>query len=151
MITNGQADISRFLKRCVSIDLEVDPKSARIFAFAATTNDDSRPALVEKGSSASALSHLDTYCKSFDSAIGHNILHHDLPHLAAAAPRFAALAEAPIDTLWLNPLAFPRNPYHHLVKHYHDGRLQSGHVNDPEKDARLVFDVLQTRSRRSPS
>ncbi|TCS59610.1 ATP-dependent DNA helicase RecQ [Primorskyibacter sedentarius] len=54
----------------------------------------------------------------------------------------AKLAEAPIDTLWLNPLAFPRNPYHHLVKHYHDGRLLSGHVNDPEADARLVFDVL---------
>ncbi len=145
MITNCQADISRFLERCVSIDLEVDPKSARIFAFAATTNDESRPALVEKSSSASALSHLDTYCKGFKSVIGHNILHHDLPHLAAAAPRFAALAEAPIDTLWLNPLAFPRNPYHHLVKHYHDGRLQSGHVNDPEKDARLVFDVLQNQ------
>ncbi|WP_170376892.1 RecQ family ATP-dependent DNA helicase [Ruegeria atlantica] len=145
MITNGHVDISRFLERCVSIDLEVDPKSARIFAFAATTNDDSRPALVEKSSSASTLSHLDTYCKGFDSVIGHNILHHDLPHLAAAAPRFAALAEAPIDTLWLNPLAFPRNPYHHLVKHYHDGRLQSGHVNDPEKDARLAFDVLQNQ------
>ena len=39
-------------------------------------------------------------------------------------PRLAKLAEAPIDTLWLNPLAFPRNPYHHLVKHYHDGRLR---------------------------
>ena len=49
---------------------------------------------------------------------------------------------APIDTLWLNPLAFPRNPYHHLVKHYHDGRLATGHVNDPELDARLVFVVL---------
>lgn len=49
---------------------------------------------------------------------------------------------SPIDTLWLNPLAFPRNPYHHLVKHYHDGRLATGHVNDPERDARLVFEVL---------
>lgn len=33
---------------------------------------------------------------------------------------------APIDTLWLNPLAFPRNPYHHLVKHYQDGRDSEG-------------------------
>ncbi|MCR8725931.1 RecQ family ATP-dependent DNA helicase [Frigidibacter sp. SLM-1] len=91
----------------------------------------------------SALSRLDTFCRNFDHVIGHNILRHDLPHLAAASPRLAALAEAPIDTLWLNPLAFPRNPYHHLVKHYHDGRLQSGHVNDPEQDARLVFEVLE--------
>ncbi len=77
--------------------------------------------------------------------IGHNILRHDLPHLAALRPRLAQLAKAPVDTLWLNPLAFPRNPYHHLVKHYHDGRLLSGHVNDPEADARLVFDVLENQ------
>nr|WP_243645085.1 RecQ family ATP-dependent DNA helicase [Rhodovulum euryhalinum] len=77
-----------------------------------------------------------------DHLLGHNILRFDLPHLAAARPRLAALGPAAIDTLWLNPLAFPRNPYHHLVKHYHDGRLQAGHVNDPELDARLVFEVL---------
>ncbi len=77
--------------------------------------------------------------------IGHNILRHDLPHLLAIRPRLARIAEAPIDTLWLNPLAFPRNPYHRLVKHYHDGRLLSGHVNDPEADARLVFDVLRNQ------
>ena len=52
------------------------------------------------------------------------------------------LAKPPIDTLWLNPLAFPRNPYHRLVKHYQDGRLKAGHVNDPELDARLVLEVL---------
>ncbi|SFO41732.1 ATP-dependent DNA helicase RecQ [Roseovarius lutimaris] len=63
----------------------------------------------------------------------------------AVSPRFARLADGAIDTLWLNPLAFPRNPYHHLVKHYHDGRLQSGHVNDPEFDARLVFKVLRNQ------
>ena len=56
--------------------------------------------------------------------------------------RLAGLGAAPIDTLWLNPLAFPRNPYHHLVKHYQDGRLQVGHVNDPEQDARLALQVL---------
>ena len=39
--------------------------------------------------------------------IGHNILRHDLPHLAALRPRLAQLAKAPVDTLWLNPLAFP--------------------------------------------
>ncbi|PIB26676.1 helicase [Amylibacter kogurei] len=77
--------------------------------------------------------------------IGHNILRHDIEHLLAARPRLAAKMVAPIDTLWLNPLAFPRNPYHHLVKHYHDGRLQSGHVNDPELDARLVFQILENQ------
>ena len=61
------------------------------------------------------------------------------------SPKFTRLAEAPIDTLWLNPLAFPRNPYHYLVKHYQDGRLQTGHVNVPEFDARLVFEVLENQ------
>ncbi len=92
-----------------------------------------------------ALDRLETASADVDHLIGHNILRHDLPHLAAARPRLAKLTRSPIDTLWLNPLAFPRNPYHHLVKHYHDGRLQAGHVNDPELDARLVFQVLDNQ------
>ena len=44
--------------------------------------------------------------------------------------------------LRLSPLAFPRNPYHHLVKHYHDGGLKRGQVNDPELNARLALEVF---------
>lgn len=141
---NTAVDIrqSDILDRCVSIDLEVDPEKAKIFAFAAVARDSTKPSLVVNGNVDAGLPRLDDFCRGFDHVIGHNILRHDLPHLAAASLRFAKLAEAPIDTLWLNPLAFPRNPYHHLVKHYQDGRLQTGHVNDPEFDARLVFDVL---------
>ncbi len=50
-----------------------------------------------------------------------------------------------MDTLWLNPLAFPRNPYHHLVKHYQDGQLKRGRINDPELDARLVLEVFSNQ------
>src|SRR6478735_8648993 len=78
-----------FLQRCISVDLEVDPATATIFAFAAV-HDDARP-----------------------------------PILAKKRDLMAAL--------------------HHLVKHYHDGRLQAGHVNDPEMDARLVFQVLRNQ------
>ena len=141
---NSAADVrlSDILDRCVSIDLEVDPEKARIFAFAAVARDIEKSSVVGKGNAVDRLARLDDFCQGFDHVVGHNILRHDLPHLAAVSPRFAKLAEAPIDTLWLNPLAFPRNPYHHLVKHYQDGRLQTGHVNDPEFDARLVFEVL---------
>ena len=141
---NAAADIRQpdILARCVSIDLEVDPEKAKIFAFAAVVNDTEKPSLIAKGNIETSLQELNDYCRGFDHVIGHNILHHDLLYLAAASPRFVRLAEAPIDTLWLNPLAFPRNPYHHLVKHYQDGRLQTGHINDPEFDARLVFEVL---------
>ncbi|UWQ60525.1 RecQ family ATP-dependent DNA helicase [Leisingera caerulea] len=96
----------------------------------------------QNGNIEDALDRLEAHLGETQHLIGHNILRHDLPHLAALRPRLGRLAQEPIDTLWLNPLAFPRNPYHHLVKHYHDGRLMSGHVNDPEADARLVFVVL---------
>ena len=131
------------LASCVAIDLEVDPRAARTFAFAAVKGD---AAVVHRSGPRAALEsgldRLETLCLGATHLIGHNILRHDLPHLIANRPRLAKLATAPIDTLWLNPLAFPRNPYHHLVKHYHDGRLEAGHVNDPEQDARLVFEVL---------
>ncbi len=130
------------LERCASVDLEVDPKTARVFAMAAVPFGDQPPILSQNGATEDSLDRLESALSSYDHLIGHNILNFDLPHLAANRAQLAALAAAPIDTLWLNPLAFPRNPYHHLVKHYHDGRLQSGHISDPEKDARLVFDVL---------
>ena len=133
-------DPAPFLAACVSIDLEVDPKFARLFAFAAVRGE---AALVHKGGPLeAALDRLNALCDGAAHLVGHNILRHDLPHLVANRARLAGLGTAPIDTLWLNPLAFPRNPYHHLVKHYHDGRLQVGHVNDPEQDARLALQVL---------
>ncbi|WP_444668592.1 RecQ family ATP-dependent DNA helicase [Cereibacter changlensis] len=101
--------------------------------------------LHQRGDLDAGLDRLEAFCDDALHLVGHNILRHDLPHLAANRPRLAALGQAAIDTLWLNPLAFPRNPYHHLVKHYHDGRLQAGHVNDPERDARLAFEVLQNQ------
>ena len=133
------------LQRCVSVDLEVDPATATVFAFAAV-RDDARPAIVAKKRDLEAgLDRLEVALAGVSHLLGHNIIRHDLPHLVALRPRLAEVFGSPIDTLWLNPLAFPRNPYHHLVKHYHDGRLQAGHINDPELDARLVFDVLRNQ------
>ncbi|WP_183077429.1 RecQ family ATP-dependent DNA helicase [Paenirhodobacter hankyongi] len=104
------------------------------------------PAVVApKGEIGRGLETLEAALGKSQHILGHNILRHDIAHLLAARPRLIEKMAAPIDTLWLNPLAFPRNPYHHLVKHYHDGRLQAGHVNDPELDARLVFEVLENQ------
>lgn len=133
---------SALLKRCLSIDLEVNPKTARVFAFAAVPFDGS-PSIISKGGQLeTGLDRLEQILDGIEHPIGHNFLQHDMAHLVALRPRLARIMQAPIDTLWLNPLAFPRNPYHHLVKHYHDGRLQAGHLNDPELDAKLVFQVL---------
>ncbi|PRX09512.1 UNVERIFIED_ORG: ATP-dependent DNA helicase RecQ [Martelella mediterranea] len=131
-----------FLQRCLSIDLEVNPKTAEIFAFAAVHIDKTPPLLSRKGELENDLDRLEAALDGVEFPVGHNFLRHDMEHLCASRPKLRNVLKAPIDTLWLNPLAFPRNPYHHLVKHYHDGRLQAGHINDPELDARLVFDVL---------
>ena len=135
----------RFLRQCLSIDLEVDPRTARIFAFAAVRHGEAATIRAEERQLESGLDRLEAALDGLAHPIGHNFLRHDLAHLVAARPRLARLMQGPIDTLWLNPLAFPRNPYHHLVKHYRDGRLQAGHVNDPELDAKLVFQVLENQ------
>ena len=113
-----------------------------MFAVAAVRNDDQTALKVVGRLTEQVLDALEVQLGHADYPIGHNILNHDLEHLVAQRPGIERAMRSPIDTLWLNPLAFPRNPYHHLVKHYHDGRLATGHVNDPERDARLVFEVL---------
>ena len=127
---------------CISLDLEVNRKDARIHAFGAVRRDTGRR-LVHSGSGLStALARLDDLAAGASFVLGHNLIAFDLPHLAAAKPDLRLLKLPAVDTLRLSPLAFPRNPYHHLVKHYQDGRLKRGQVNDPELDARLALQVF---------
>ena len=74
--------------------------------------------------------------------LGHNLIAFDLPQLRAAQPNLRLLGKPVIDTLRLNPLAFPKNPYHHLVKHYQDGQLLADRKNDPLLDAELALQVF---------
>ena len=138
-------DRAPLLERCLSVDLEVDPKRAEIFDLAAVRYGTGPAVVASKGRLPQSLDKLEAALTTASHIIGHNILRHDIEHLLAKRPRLRDKMLAPIDTLWLNPLAFPRNPYHHLVKHYQDGRLQAGHVNNPELDARLVFQVLENQ------
>lgn len=141
------------LQLCVSIDLEVDPGAAKIFASSAVRHGNSRkvsfrsphPNADTTIALGDALDELEAFVAPNDFLIGHNILRFDLPQLIAVRPTLSLLTDRVIDTLWLNPLAFPKNPYHRLVKHYQDGRLLAGQLNDPEQDARLVFEVLQNQ------
>ena len=133
----------RELSRCVSIDLEVSKDSGRIHAFAGVRGDGGNV----KYPSASAgfhraLADLDNLADGADFALGHNFINFDLVHLRAANPNLRLLTLPVIDTLWLNPLAFPRNPYHSLVKHYQDGQLLTGRKNDPKQDARIALEVF---------
>jgi ATP-dependent DNA helicase RecQ len=129
--------------RCLSIDLEVGMEDRRIHAFAAVHGETGRVLSFEKGNLATALDNLDAMANTASFLLGHNLIAFDLPHLAAAKPDLRLLRMPAVDTLRLNPLAFPRNPYHHLVKHYQDGQLQRGRLNDPELDARLALDLFR--------
>ena len=140
----GFTESSPHLSRCLSLDLEVGLKDRRIRAFAGVRPDTGQTLVfpTARDGLATALAKLDDLAKGADFLLGHNLIAFDLPHLKAANPGLRLLRLPAVDTLRLNPLAFPRNPYHHLVKHYQDGGLRRGRINDPELDARLALDVF---------
>lgn len=111
------------LSRCLSLDLEVGLRDRRIHAFAGVRSDTGK-SLVFPGDGRSleqAWAGLDDLAEGADFLLGHNLIDFDLPHLRAASPGLRLLRLPAVDTLRLNPLAFPRNPYHYLVKHRHSG------------------------------
>ena len=128
--------------RALSLDLEVGKEDGRIHAFGAVRADTGERLLHSGAGLTAALKKLDELGEGADFVLGHNLIEHDLPHLAAANPGLRLLKLPPLDTLRLSPLAFPRNPYHSLVKHYQDGGLRRGRINDPELDSRLALDLF---------
>ena len=113
---------------------------ANIRAFGAVRGDTGEG--YSGGGTVSDLARLDELAEGVDFVLGHNLIAFDFPHLAAACPGLGLLKLPAVDTLRLSPLAFPRNPYHHLVKHYQDGGLKRGRVNDPELDSRITLEVF---------
>ena len=83
---------------------------------------------------------LDDFAAHAQFIVGHNLLDHDLPHLARKVPGLALLRKPALDTLVLSPVAFPRRPYHALVKEH---RLVKDAANDPVADAKLCARLLQ--------
>ncbi|MDQ1813662.1 RecQ family ATP-dependent DNA helicase [Massilia sp. CCM 9210] len=128
--------------RCLSVDLEVGLKDGRIHQFAAVRGDTGAAFVFTEGNFHAALAQLDDFADPVAFLLGHNLIKFDAIHLAAAAPHLRLLKLPMVDTLRLNPLAFPRHPYHHLVKHYKEGQLRRGSLNDPEHDARLTLQLF---------
>ncbi len=133
---------------CISIDLEL--KGERISELAAV-DQQTGESLTFPGAGRrrfdlpAALLRLDRFARRGDCLVGHNLIDFDLPHLAAAAPDLGLLSMPVLDTLRLNPLAFPANPYHRLVKHYQDGGLLRGQINNPELDSWLALEALESQ------
>ena len=116
-------DTGSFAPRCLSLDLEVGVRDRRIRAFAALRPDTGGRLVFRGGNLKKALSELDAFADGAAFLLGHNLIAFDLEQLKAAKPDLRLLRAPAVDTLRLNPLAFPRHPYHRLVKHYQDGRL----------------------------
>ena len=133
---------------CLSLDLEVGKQDGRIHAFAAIRSDTSERLVFKDGDLGAALAGLDDLAQGAAFLLGHNLILFDLKHLSAARPDLRLLRLPAVDTLWLNPLAYPRNPYHHLVKHYQNGQLMRERRNDPELDARIALNALRNQWRK---
>ena len=137
-------DNAPLLSRCLSLDLEVGVEDDRIRALAGVRPDTGQSVIypAAREGLAAALARLDDLSEGAEFLLGHNLIDFDLPRLQTANPGLRLLQLPAVDTLMLNPLAFPRNPYHHLVKHYQDGQLKRGRINDPNLDARLALQVF---------
>ena len=146
-MTSASNDTGSFSPRCLSLDLEVGVRDRRIRAVAALRPDTGGRLAIRDGDVAGALKKLDALADGAAFLLGHNLIAFDLPHLAAVNPDLRLLSMPAVDTLRLNPLAFPRNPYHHLVKHYQNGQLKRGRLNDPELDARLTLELFGDQRR----
>ncbi len=143
-----QARDDAFVAGCVALDLEVGLRDGRIHHLAAVRGDDGR-AFIHRGGAglAAALERLDAFCAGARRLAGHNLQAFDAPQLQALEPGLRLLGLPRVDTLQLNPLAFPRHPYHRLVKHYQDGALVRSTRNDPELDSRLCLQLLGEQRR----
>ena len=127
---------------CLSFDLEAEKGRDRINAFAAIRSDTQECICFREGNLQTALEKLDNFAQGTSFLLGHNLIDFDLPYLKALTPGLRLLKLPLIDTLWLSPLAFPKNPYHRLVKHYKDAGLERAQTNDPELDARITLELF---------
>ncbi len=136
---------NRYRPRCISIDLEVGKNDGRIHAIGAIRADSDRRYLHSGRVTKREYAALDRLADGAEFVLGHNIIEFDLPHLESAKPDLRLLQLPVIDTLRLNPLAFPRNPYHGLIKHHKDAGLRRVQRNNPELDAGLSLEVFRSQ------
>lgn len=117
-------------------DLEVNPSSKQILDIGAISSDG---LLLHRND----LNELVYFLSKADFVCGHNIINHDLIYIAKHLGANSWGEERAIDTLFLSPLLFPKNPYHNLLK---DDKLQtdelSNPLNDSQKAKNLFFDEV---------
>lgn len=116
----------------VFIDIEIDLSGKNILDIGAVKADGSE-------FHSNSLSGFSDFLHGCKYVCGHNILNHDLKYLNKEISDCGA--EYFIDTLYLSPLLFPQNPYHHLVK---DDKLTVDELNNPLNDAKKPATYFMT-------
>lgn len=126
------------------VDLEVNPakpgKPEQIFKVGALRKDLEAELECDVDKDLpQVLAKVDDLVEGADCLLGHNLIQHDLRILRQQASTMALHALPAIDTLRLSPLAFPRNPYHRLVKDY---KLVRDTLNSPLADCHLTLTLF---------
>lgn len=86
-----------------------------------------------------SLENLQQFLNEVNFVCGHNIFLHDLQYIKKALLEAAIPTTHIIDTLYLSPLLFPKEPYHALLK---DDKLQSEERNNPLNDSMKARDLF---------
>ena len=84
-----------------------------------------------------SVAELCNFASGAEFICGHNIINHDMKYLTSEENM--KLPEKVIDTLYLSPLLFPKNPYHRLLK---DDKLQVEELNNPVNDSQKARDLF---------
>lgn len=123
----------------LSLDLEISKDGKRLWHLGAVLGDNIID-LRNKNAYKEGIAKLNQLAASAHFVLGHNLGEHDLPWLYQQKVSCQHLQALPIiDTLFLSPLAFPKNPYHRLVKDY---KLVKDSYNDPVADAKLALSIF---------
>lgn len=141
--------ISLKINNLLFLDLEINPTNQQIFKVGALLIQDFGQANMSqqefeqdtrsKDTLTSALKVIMDMAKNADCLIGHNIIHHDLPILKSINSMLNIFHLPVIDTLQLSPLAFPKNPYHRLLKDY---KLIRNELNSPLQDCHATLTLF---------
>lgn len=120
------------MKPITFIDTEIDPKSKKILDIGSIKVD---------GSSfhSNSVENLIKFLQGTEYLCGHNVIHHDIKYLKHFLDQANFNNINVIDTLYLSPLLFPKNPYHALVK---DDKLQTDDMNNPLNDSIKARDLF---------
>jgi ATP-dependent DNA helicase RecQ len=124
----------------ISVDLEIHPENNELLKIGAVDSDlKNTLSCSGRFDVRKSIQKLDEFCNGSKFILGHNISSHDIPWIKENFPNLKLLSLPLIDTLYLSPLAFPKNPYHRLVKDY---KIVRESVNDPVGDAKLTISLF---------